>query len=54
VILQGIKARVNSGAMGGQDFGDLTSAVSDTAEAGLGWHRAWQSPGRAAPAERKT
>ena len=54
VILQGIKARVNAGAMGGQDFGDLTSAVSDTAEAGLGWHRAWQSPVRAAPAERNT
>src|SRR3984957_16659824 len=54
VILQGIKARVNAGAMGGQDFGDLTSAVSDSAEAGLGWHRAWQSPDRAAPAERNT
>jgi aminoglycoside phosphotransferase (APT) family kinase protein len=35
VITQGIKARVKAGAMGGQDFGDLTSAVSDTAEAGL-------------------
>ena len=52
VILQGIKARVNAGAMGGQDFGDLTSAVSDTAEAGLGWHRAWQSPGRVLAAGR--
>jgi aminoglycoside phosphotransferase (APT) family kinase protein len=49
VILQGIKARVNSGAMGGQDFGDLTSAVADTAEAGLAWHRGWRSPRRAAP-----
>jgi aminoglycoside phosphotransferase (APT) family kinase protein len=48
VIMQGIRARVNSGAMGGQDFGDLTSAVADTAEAGLAWHRAWQSPPRAA------
>ena len=54
VIMQGIKARVNADAMGGQDFGDLTSAVSDTAEAGLGWHRTWQSPRRAAPAERNT
>ena len=54
VILQGIKARVTAGAMGGQDFGDLTSAVSDTAEAGLGWHRAWQSPDRTAPVERNT
>ena len=54
MILQGIKARVNSGAMGGQDFGDLTGAVSDTAEAGLDWHRAWQAPGRAASAERKS
>jgi aminoglycoside phosphotransferase (APT) family kinase protein len=35
VITQGIKARVNAGAMGGQDFGDLASAVADTAEAGL-------------------
>ena len=35
VITQGIKARVNASAMGGQDFGDLTSAVADTAEAGL-------------------
>jgi aminoglycoside phosphotransferase (APT) family kinase protein len=35
VITQGIKARVNAGVMGGQDFGDLTSAVADTAEAGL-------------------
>jgi aminoglycoside phosphotransferase (APT) family kinase protein len=35
VITQGIKARVTAGAMGGQDFGDLTSAVADTAEAGL-------------------
>jgi hypothetical protein len=35
VITQGIKARVAAGAMGGQDFGDLTSAVADTAEAGL-------------------
>jgi aminoglycoside phosphotransferase (APT) family kinase protein len=35
VITQGIKARVNAGAMGGQDFGDLTSTVADTAEAGL-------------------
>jgi aminoglycoside phosphotransferase (APT) family kinase protein len=35
VITQGIKARVKAGAMGGQDFGDLTSAVADTAEAGL-------------------
>jgi aminoglycoside phosphotransferase (APT) family kinase protein len=52
VIMQGIKARVNADAMGGQDFGDLTSVVSDTAEAGLGWHRAWQSPRGAAPAER--
>ncbi len=32
VITQGIKARVKAGAMGGQDFGDLTSAVTDTAE----------------------
>jgi aminoglycoside phosphotransferase (APT) family kinase protein len=52
VITQGIKARVNADAMGGQDFGDLTRAVSDTAEAGLGWHRAWRSPRPAAPAER--
>jgi aminoglycoside phosphotransferase (APT) family kinase protein len=35
VITQGIKTRVNASAMGGQDFGDLTSAVADTAEAGL-------------------
>jgi aminoglycoside phosphotransferase (APT) family kinase protein len=35
VITQGIKARVTAGVMGGQDFGDLTSAVADTAEAGL-------------------
>jgi aminoglycoside phosphotransferase (APT) family kinase protein len=35
VITQGIKARVAAGAMDGQDFGDLTSAVADTAEAGL-------------------
>jgi aminoglycoside phosphotransferase (APT) family kinase protein len=35
VITQGIKARVKAGAMGGQDFGDLTSAVADTAGAGL-------------------
>jgi aminoglycoside phosphotransferase (APT) family kinase protein len=35
VITQGIKARVTAGAMGGQDFGDLSSAVTDTAEAGL-------------------
>jgi aminoglycoside phosphotransferase (APT) family kinase protein len=35
VITQGIKARVNASAMGGQDFGDLTRAVADTAEAGL-------------------
>ena len=35
MITQGIKARVTAGAMGGQDFGDLTSAVTDTAEAGL-------------------
>ena len=35
VITQGIKARVKAGAMGGQDFGDLASAVADTAEAGL-------------------
>jgi aminoglycoside phosphotransferase (APT) family kinase protein len=35
VITQGIKARVNAGAMGGQDFGDLTSAVAGTAGAGL-------------------
>jgi aminoglycoside phosphotransferase (APT) family kinase protein len=54
VIMQGIKARVNADAMGGQDFGDLTSAVSDTAEVGLAWHRAWQPPRRAAPAERNT
>jgi aminoglycoside phosphotransferase (APT) family kinase protein len=42
VITQGIKARVNAGAMGGQDFGDLTSAVTDTAEAGLDRYRAWR------------
>ena len=36
VIVQGIKARVNAGVMGGQDFGDLTSAVTAIAEAGLG------------------
>jgi aminoglycoside phosphotransferase (APT) family kinase protein len=35
VITQGIKARVNAGVMGGQDFGDLTSAVANIAEAGL-------------------
>ncbi len=35
VITQGIKARVHAGAMGGQDFGDLTSVVADTAQAGL-------------------
>jgi len=35
VISQGIKARVKAGAMGGQDFGDLTGAVADTADAGL-------------------
>jgi aminoglycoside phosphotransferase (APT) family kinase protein len=35
VITQGIKARVAAGAMGGQDFGDLTSTVTATAEAGL-------------------
>jgi aminoglycoside phosphotransferase (APT) family kinase protein len=35
VITQGIKARVAAGVMGGQDFGDLTRAVTDTAEAGL-------------------
>jgi aminoglycoside phosphotransferase (APT) family kinase protein len=35
VITQGIKARVNAGVMAGQDFGDLTAAVADTAEAGL-------------------
>jgi len=35
VITQGIKARVKADAMGGQDFGDLTSTVADTAEAGL-------------------
>ena len=35
MITQGIKARVNAGAMGGQDFGDLTSAVAGTAMAGL-------------------
>jgi aminoglycoside phosphotransferase (APT) family kinase protein len=35
VIIQGIKARVKAGVMGGQDFGDLTSAVANTAEAGL-------------------
>jgi aminoglycoside phosphotransferase (APT) family kinase protein len=35
VITQGIKVRVNADAMGGQDFSDLTSAVADTAEAGL-------------------
>jgi aminoglycoside phosphotransferase (APT) family kinase protein len=35
VITQGIKARVKAGVMGGQDFGDLTSAVANTAEAGL-------------------
>jgi aminoglycoside phosphotransferase (APT) family kinase protein len=34
-ITQGIKARVTAGVMGGQDFGDLTNAVTDTAEAGL-------------------
>jgi aminoglycoside phosphotransferase (APT) family kinase protein len=42
VITQGIKARVGAGAMGGQDFGDLTSAVTDTAEAGLARYRSWQ------------
>jgi aminoglycoside phosphotransferase (APT) family kinase protein len=35
VILQGIKARVDAGAMGGQDFGDLSGAVAATAGAGL-------------------
>jgi aminoglycoside phosphotransferase (APT) family kinase protein len=35
VITQGIKARVNAGVMADQDFGDLTGAVADTAEAGL-------------------
>jgi aminoglycoside phosphotransferase (APT) family kinase protein len=35
VITQGIKVRVEAGAMGGQDFGDLSGIVSDTAEAGL-------------------
>jgi aminoglycoside phosphotransferase (APT) family kinase protein len=35
VITQGIKARVMAGVMGGQDFGDLASAVTDTAAAGL-------------------
>jgi aminoglycoside phosphotransferase (APT) family kinase protein len=35
VISQGISARVRVGAMDGQDFGDLTGAVADTAEAGL-------------------
>lgn len=54
VITAGIKARVDAGAMGGQDFGDLTSAVADTAEAGLAWHRAWQPPRRVEPAERNT
>jgi aminoglycoside phosphotransferase (APT) family kinase protein len=39
VITQGIKVRVNADAMGGQDFGDLTSAVADTAEAGLAFTR---------------
>jgi aminoglycoside phosphotransferase (APT) family kinase protein len=52
VIMQGIKARVNADAMGGQDFGDLTNVVSDTAEAGLNWYRTWPSPRRAAPAGR--
>jgi aminoglycoside phosphotransferase (APT) family kinase protein len=35
VITQGIKMRVKAGVMAGQDFGDLTAAVVDTAEAGL-------------------
>jgi aminoglycoside phosphotransferase (APT) family kinase protein len=35
VITQGIRARVTAGVMGGQDFGDLASAVAGTAEAGL-------------------
>jgi len=35
VITQGIKARVDAGVMAGQDFGDLTAAVTDTAKAGL-------------------
>lgn len=39
VIAQGIKARITADVMGGQDFGDLTSAVADTAEAGLAFTR---------------
>jgi aminoglycoside phosphotransferase (APT) family kinase protein len=35
VIAQGIKVRLNAGVMAGQDFGDLTAAVADTARAGL-------------------
>ena len=35
VITQGISARVRGGAMGGQEFGDLTTAVAGIAEAGL-------------------
>ena len=39
VITQGIRARITAGVMGGQDFGDLASAVADTAEAGLAFTR---------------
>jgi hypothetical protein len=35
VITHGINVRVRAGAMGGQEFGDLTTAVAGIAEAGL-------------------